>query len=99
MEFFFVCRIWDILCIYFTGLTLMGVGNKNNDSDMGGELCLRKRSKIVYGSSRHSIDGSRSHRMRREKEIEFWNLCTGPDGENMVALIDGFNATNPEYKN
>lgn len=21
----------------------MGVGNKNNDSDMGGELCLRKR--------------------------------------------------------
>lgn len=33
-----------------------------------------------------------------KKEIEFWNLCTGPDGENMVALIDGFNATNPEYK-
>lgn len=25
-----------------------------------------------------------------KKEIEFWNLCTGPDGENMVALIDGF---------
>ncbi len=32
------------------------------------------------------------------KEIEFWNLCTGPDGENMVALIDGFNETNPAYK-
>lgn len=35
---------------------------------------------------------------RESGEIEFWNLCTGPDGENMVALIDGFNATNPEYR-
>lgn len=34
---------------------------------------------------------------KKSKEIEFWNLCTGPDGENMVTLIDSFNATNPEY--
>ena len=33
-----------------------------------------------------------------EEEIEFWNFFTGPDGENMQALIDGFNATNPEYR-
>lgn len=31
------------------------------------------------------------------KEIEFWNFFTGPDGETMQELIDGFNATDPEY--
>lgn len=30
-------------------------------------------------------------------ELVFWNFFTGPDGENMAELIDGFNATNPEY--
>lgn len=32
------------------------------------------------------------------KEIEFWNFFTGPDGDNMKALVDGFNKTNPEYR-
>ena len=31
------------------------------------------------------------------KEIEFWNFFTGPDGDTMQELIDGFNATDPEY--
>ena len=30
--------------------------------------------------------------------IEFWNFFTGPDGENMKNLVEGFNATNPAYK-
>lgn len=29
--------------------------------------------------------------------IEFWNFFTGPDGENMKNLVDGFNATNPAF--
>lgn len=32
------------------------------------------------------------------KEIEFWNFFTGPDGDNMKTLVDGFNKTNPEYR-
>lgn len=32
-----------------------------------------------------------------DTEIEFWNFFTGPDGENMQTLIDGFNAANPAY--
>lgn len=31
-------------------------------------------------------------------EIEFWNFFTGPDGENMQALIDGFNSTDPAFR-
>lgn len=31
-------------------------------------------------------------------EIVFWNFFTGPDGENMQNLIDGFNATEPAFK-
>lgn len=30
-------------------------------------------------------------------EITFWNPFTGPDGENMQAMIDEYNATEPEY--
>ncbi len=33
-----------------------------------------------------------------ENEIEFWNFFTGPDGENMKAMVDGFNATDPAYR-
>lgn len=33
-----------------------------------------------------------------EGEIEFWNFFTGPDGENMQTLVDGFNATEPAYR-
>lgn len=33
-----------------------------------------------------------------EGEIEFWNFFTGPDGQNMQALIDGFNSTEPEFR-
>lgn len=30
-------------------------------------------------------------------EITFWNPFTGPDGENMQAMIDEYNETDPEY--
>ena len=33
-----------------------------------------------------------------ENEIEFWNFFTGPDGDNMKAMVEGFNATNPKYR-
>lgn len=32
------------------------------------------------------------------EEIEFWNFFTGPDGQNMQALIDGFNSTDPAFR-
>lgn len=31
------------------------------------------------------------------KEIIFWNFFTGPDGQTMTELVNGYNATNPEY--
>ena len=32
------------------------------------------------------------------KEIEFWSVFTGPDGENMVRMINEYNSTNPKIK-
>ncbi len=32
------------------------------------------------------------------KEIIFWSVFTGPDGENMNRMIEEYNNTNPEYK-
>ena len=32
------------------------------------------------------------------KDIEFWTVFTGPDGENMVRMIDEYNKTNPKIK-
>lgn len=31
-------------------------------------------------------------------EIEFWSVFTGPDGDNMTALVEAYNATNPDVK-
>ncbi len=31
-------------------------------------------------------------------EIEFWSVFTGPDGQNMTAMVDAYNATNPAIK-
>lgn len=33
-----------------------------------------------------------------DNEVEFWNFFTGPDGNNMKVLVDGFNSTNPKYR-
>lgn len=33
-----------------------------------------------------------------EDQIVFWNFFTGPDGDNMSVLVDGFNDTDPEFK-
>lgn len=46
------------------------------------------------GSGESADGGSQS----AADEIEFWNFFTGPDGDTMQELIDGFNATDPEYK-
>lgn len=31
-------------------------------------------------------------------EIEFWSVFTGPDGDNMTAMVEAYNATNPDIK-
>lgn len=31
-------------------------------------------------------------------EIEFWSVFTGPDGDNMTAMVEAYNATNPKVK-
>lgn len=61
-------------------------------------MFLKKIKKIFCGAAVMTMMAMIISGCGESKEIEFWNLCTGPDGENMVALIDGFNATNPEYK-
>ncbi|MBD8068660.1 extracellular solute-binding protein [Bacillus sp. PS06] len=33
-----------------------------------------------------------------KNEILFWNVFTGPDGENMKQIVDAYNKTNPEFK-
>ena len=32
------------------------------------------------------------------EDIEFWSVFTGPDGENMTAMVEEYNATNPKVK-
>lgn len=33
-----------------------------------------------------------------QEEIEFWSVFTGPDGANMDAMVEEYNATNPKAK-
>jgi len=33
-----------------------------------------------------------------KNEIVFWNVFTGPDGENMKQIVNEYNKTNPEFK-
>ncbi len=33
-----------------------------------------------------------------KKEITFWSIFTGGDGMAMDAIVNAYNATNPEYK-
>lgn len=57
---------------------------------------LRKKSKLfmlgVAGLILSACGGSSN-----PNEITFWNPFTGPDGENMQAIIDEYNAMDPEY--
>ncbi len=42
--------------------------------------------------------GGNTSSSAEKKEIEFWTVFTGGDGVNMQAMIDAYNASNPEYK-
>lgn len=33
-----------------------------------------------------------------DEDIEFWSVFTGPDGVNMTAMVEEYNATNPKFK-
>lgn len=50
---------------------------------------------ISCGNSKEDSSGSDSG---GKKEIVFWSVFTGADGENMTRMIDEYNKTNPEYK-
>ncbi len=41
--------------------------------------------------------GCGSESKAEDKELVFWSVFTGPDGENMNNLVAEYNATNPEY--
>lgn len=49
-------------------------------------------------SKDNNTDTSGKEGASSEGEIEFWNFFTGPDGNNMKALVDGFNKTDPKYR-
>ncbi|HCE12580.1 MAG TPA: sugar ABC transporter substrate-binding protein, partial [Enterococcus sp.] len=48
---------------------------------------------LLVGCGNSSSSSSNS-----KNEITFWNPFTGADGSNMVAMIDAYNKTDPEYK-
>lgn len=50
---------------------------------------------ISCSNSNENSSGSNSD---GKKEIVFWSVFTGADGENMTKMIDDYNKTNPEYK-
>lgn len=70
---------------------------KKNLVRAGVSICLV--SAMVLGTLTGCGSGEESGDNNAEaaKEIEFWNFFTGPDGDTMQELIDGFNATDPEY--
>lgn len=65
--------------------SLTGCGS-NKEEGNGPETT--SSSSKVEGQGGSSVEG----------EIEFWNFFTGPDGDNMTAMVEGFNATNPAYR-
>lgn len=71
---------------------------KKNLVRAGVSVCLV--SALVLGTLTGCGSGEKSDGGSSEsaKEIEFWNFFTGPDGDVMQELIDGFNDTDPEYK-
>ncbi|MDV4151861.1 extracellular solute-binding protein [Clostridium sp. AL.422] len=50
---------------------------------------------VSCGNSEETSSGGSSG---GNKEIVFWSVFTGADGENMTKMIDDYNKTNPEYK-
>ncbi|MCM8709684.1 extracellular solute-binding protein [Clostridium sp. SYSU_GA19001] len=42
--------------------------------------------------------GEKKSASSSNKDIVFWNVFTGPDGENMARMVDAYNKTNPKIK-
>ena len=56
-------------------------------------------SEKVSGSSVAAAGSSSAEEVKASGgEIEFWSVFTGPDGESMQKMVDGYNKTNPAMK-
>lgn len=60
---------------------------------------MKKRlvGSAILGASLLFLSGCGGGSGSNPNEITFWNPFTGPDGTNMQAMIDEYNATDPEF--
>ncbi len=83
----FMKRAVSVVCVGMLLTSLAGCGSKEEDTKDTGAKDVSSTEPKSSGDAKSS-----------EKEIEFWSVFTGPDGDSMTAMVDEYNATNPKVK-
>ncbi len=84
-------KLLALLMVTILTLAVVGCGTKDATTD-GSDDGVTKEN-----SSDESKDAKEDKKNDLD-EIEFWSVFTGPDGENMTAMVEEYNATNPKVK-
>lgn len=75
------------------GLSLMACGNSQKDE--GKEVTDDSGSNDVVENEQPEVEPEVEP--GKKGSLEFWTVFTGADGSSMQAIVDAYNATNPDY--
>ncbi len=84
-------KFLSLLLIAAMSLSLIACGNtqKSNENDGG--------NNDVVEANTGTVEEQPQVKPGKKGSIEFWTVFTGADGTSMQAIVDAYNATNPDY--
>ncbi|NLK27266.1 MAG: extracellular solute-binding protein [Clostridiales bacterium] len=87
-------KVIALLLATVMGLSLMACGGKQkgNDTDTG-----TSNVDTNSGTENAAEETQPDVKPGKKGSIEFWTVFTGADGSSMQAIVDAYNATNPDY--
>ena len=86
-------KLLSLLLVVIMSMSLMACGNTQKGSES---------EEVDNGAAETNTDAAAEEEQPQVKpgkkgSIEFWTVFTGADGTSMQAIVDAYNATNPDY--
>ena len=87
-------KVIALLLATVMGLSLMACGGKQKGNDTDTDT---SNVDTNSGTENAAEETQPDVKPGKKGSIEFWTVFTGADGSSMQAIVDAYNATNPDY--
>jgi multiple sugar transport system substrate-binding protein len=88
-------KVLALLLTASMSFSLIACGSSQEDSGKGGDTT--DVAETTNDTSNEAEEEQPQVEPGKKGSIEFWTVFTGADGTSMQAIVDAYNATNPDY--